>query len=67
MNIVDEVVNKTKLTSLKSARDGVNFSFVFVDFFFFFWWMFTKPHTVVSFPNVALCEVNCRPRANGEL
>lgn len=25
-------------------------------------WMFTKPHTVVSFPNVALCEVNYRPQ-----
>lgn len=24
--------------------------------------MFTKPHTVVSFPNVTLCEVNYRPQ-----
>lgn len=28
-------------------------------------WMFTKPHTVVSFPDVALCEVNYRPQGNG--
>lgn len=31
-------------------------------------WMFTKPHTVVSFPNVALCEVKTTGHeANGEL
>lgn len=28
-------------------------------------WMFTKPHTVVSFPDVALCEVNYRPQGSG--
>lgn len=25
-------------------------------------WMFTKPHAVVSFPNVALCEENYGPQ-----
>lgn len=28
----------------------------------FLLWMFTKPHTVVSFSSVALCEVNYRPQ-----
>lgn len=25
-------------------------------------WMFTKPHAVVSFPSIALCEENYRPQ-----
>lgn len=28
----------------------------------FLLWMFTKPHTVVSFSSIALCEVNYRPQ-----
>lgn len=46
MNIVDEVVNKIDI--MEGVRGMASILL----------WMFTKPHAVVSFPNVALCEVN---------
>lgn len=58
MNIVDEVVNKIDI--IEECKGWRQFSF-------FFLWMFSKPHTVVSFPNVALCEVKHGHTANGEL
>lgn len=49
MNIVDEVVNKIDIIGVQGMASILL-------------WMFTKPHTVVSFPNIALCEVNYRPQ-----